>query len=136
MKMSKKKEIVEPLKKSEEKQEFGGLLNLLSNASEESSDVSRIVDSLLDTTKNMKVKTNIKNPHKFALAEVLASYFADGTTPNTENLIRDYISNRIIYSVSKKGDARHAVEKIGANASRNIPTDDEKVGFMDKLRRR
>lgn len=122
---------------NQEKKEFGGLMDIMSKAVPEQSDLSRIVDSLLDIKNGMSVKTNIKNPHRFTMARILSLFLEKNEMDSPKQIVDSYIEHRQNYEVSKHGEGRKAIERIGANASRsiNIESDNIKKGLFGRMKR-
>ena len=91
--------------------------------------IQQILNNLLNSDKNLSLKTEIHNPKKLATLLTLANYLKSRKYVKTYKLIDGFIKTYLIYMVSNKRKSRTEVikaltsliEKTDIEANKNIP---------------
>ena len=71
--------------------------------------IQQILNNLLNSDKNLSLKTEIYHPKKLAILYTLANYLKARKYPNTSKLIFNFIETYLKYMVSNKRKSRNEV---------------------------
>ena len=71
--------------------------------------IQQILNNLLNSDKNLSLKTEIYHPKKLAILLTLAYYLKGKKYIKTYNLIKDFIETYLKYMVSNKRKSRNEV---------------------------
>ena len=71
--------------------------------------IQQILNNLLNSDKNLSLKTEIYNPKKLAILYTLGIYLKNKKYPKTAKLINDFINTYLKYMVSNKRKSRNEV---------------------------
>ena len=85
---------------------------LTSQNTDSSSDMNKIVDTLLGSKFNLETKTEIRFPVKFASLSEYANFLESMNLKRSAKRIRSYMNFIQIYSISKDRKSRNEIVKV------------------------
>lgn len=87
--------------------------------------IQQILNNLLNSDKNLSLKTEIYNPKKLAVLMTLANYLKIQGYIKSFTLIKGFIETYLKYMISNKRKSRIEVIKALTNLTKTIPDIDD-----------